>query len=165
MPGKIRAVKENKITKLTDSVATIEVTRRSGEIVRFLIDAEDIQGVKPYRWFSHMGYCCTMKNGRQWYLTWELLGRPEKGRILHHINRNPRDNRTCNLRLFTTRENNLFRRLKPNKSTGRRGISRYANGSFVALIGPGGRRKNFRRMEDAIRARIRFERSYLLQVA
>lgn len=160
----IRVTKGNSIINLNPSVAAIEVTRLNGTIVQFLIDAEDIPKVKPYRWFSHMGYCCTVKNGRHWYLTWELFGRPEKGHVLHHINRNRRDNRKGNIRLVTVRENILFRKLKPNRSTGRRGVSRYADGSIVALIGPGRYRKSFRRIEDAVRARIRYERSYLLVV-
>ncbi len=156
-----RIDKPNKI--ITDGeTAIIEVTRLSGEVIRFLIDRTDVSVAERYQWFYHNGYCCTNKYGRQWYLTWELCGRPKKGYVLHHINGDSRNNRRCNIRLVSIRENILFRRLKPNRSTGRRGVSMYADGSVVALIGPNGMRKTFQSIEDAIRARIRFERSYLM---
>ena len=162
MKSNIRVVRPNIITELQDGVAAVEVTRLNGEVIRFLIDSGDIPRARAHRWYSHNGYCCTTKEGRQWYLTWELFGKPEKGFVQHHINGNPRDNRRDNIRLVSRRINNLFRKLRPNGTTGRRGVYRYASGCIVALIGVNGTRKCFRRLEDAIRARIRFERSYLL---
>lgn len=40
--------------------------------------------------------------------------------------------------------NNYFKKVQPNRSTGRRGISIYADGSIVALIRLGERRNPFR---------------------
>jgi hypothetical protein len=164
MKSNIRVVRPNIITELQDGVAAVEVTRLNGEVIMFLIDSGDIPRARACRWYSHNGYCCTTKEGRQWYLTWELFGKPEKGFVQHHINGNPRDNRRSNIRLVTRRMNNLFRKLPPNRTTGRRGVYRYASGAIVALIGPNGIRKCFSKLEDAIRARIRFERSLLLTI-
>ena len=164
MKSNIRVVRPNIITELQDGVAAFEVTRLNGEVIRFLIDSGDIPRARAYRWYSHNGYCCTTKEGGQWPLTSELFGKPEKGFVQHHINGNPRDNRRSNIRLVTRRMNNLCRKLPPNRTTGRRGVYKYASGAIVALIGPNGIRKCFSKLQDAIRARIRFERSLLLTI-
>ena len=75
------------------------------------------------------------------------------------MNEDKRDNRKQNLRLIPWSHNNYHKNVRKNRTTGIRGVSRYANGSFVALIGLGGKRKSFRTMEEAIRARKKFERS------
>ena len=78
-------------------------------------------------------------------------------RILHHVNGDRRNNRRFNLRLIRWAANNYFKKVKANRSTGIRGISIYADGSIVALVGIGGKRRCFMTMEEAKGARERFE--------
>jgi hypothetical protein len=157
MPFSFHIMEPNKFIELNKDAGVIEVTRWNGEVTQFLVDSMDIHLVKRYQWFSHNGYCYTTKYGRQWPLTWELLGRPARGYILHHINGDRRDNRRSNLRPIPRGANNYFKEVQLNRSTGRRGISRYADGSIVALIGPRGKRKCFRTLGEAIEAREHFE--------
>jgi hypothetical protein len=59
------------------------------------------------------------------------LMRAGKGELVDHINRNPLDNRRCNLRIVTGRQNNLNRKLKNN--TGLTGVTvSNDKGSFFA---------------------------------
>ena len=159
-----RIIAPNRIVKLDDGTAVIRVTRLNGDVIEFLIDSRDIRKVSCRRWFWHTGYCCTTKYGRQWPLQWELMGKPERGYILHHVNENRGDNRRSNLRLVTWAANNLFKKPKANRSTGIRGVSVYADGSIVALIGPGGKRKCFRSLEEAVAARKQFEKTMEEQI-
>jgi hypothetical protein len=155
----VRRLRTNKIHILNKDVAAIEVVRRNGHIIHFLIDREDVEKIQRYRWFSHNGYCCRKNEfDSHWYLTWELCERPKSGYVWHHLNGDRADNRRCNLRLLPWGANNYFKPVQPNRTTGRRGISKYSSGAIVALIGSGGRRKSFKTMEEAIKARNRYER-------
>lgn len=89
MLSEIRVARASRVVKINDSLAMIEITPLSGEVVNYMIDAEDIPKVQAHRWFFENGYCYAMKNAIHWALTWELLGRPGKGSILHHVNGNP----------------------------------------------------------------------------
>lgn len=156
-----RRKRPNKIVERNDGVAIIGVTRLNSEVIQFLVDSVDLPLVRRYRWFSHNGYCCTTKYGTQWPLSWELFGRPPRGYILHHINGDRRDNRRYNISLVPRGINNYFKGVQENRSTGIRGISRYADGSIIALIGTGGKRKSFKTMQEAIEARKGFENTMM----
>lgn len=153
-----RIKRPNRIFAVDNELAIIDVMQFNGRTVEFLIDSVDLPAVSLYKWFSHNGYCCTIKYGRQWHLTWELFWRPPKGYILHHMNGDRRDNRRSNICLVPHGVNNYFKEVQENRSTGRRGISIYADGSIVALIGTRGKRKSFKTIEQAIEARERFEK-------
>ncbi len=64
---------------------------------------------------------CDYKNKKYFSLPRFIL-KAEKDRIVDHINRNPLDNRRCNLRIVNARQSALNRRLKSN--TGRIGVSK-----------------------------------------
>jgi hypothetical protein len=164
MDRTVRISAPNKITILNEKVAIIRITKQDGKLVDFLIDRADISIVEIHRWFSHNGYACRIKNGRFWYLTWELLGRPPKGFVLHHVNENRGDNRRCNLALIPQWMNNYLKGVQENKTTKRRGVYLYADGSIVALIGHGGQRKSYKTLEDAIEAREAFEKAIMDQL-
>ena len=104
-----RIVKQNQIVKLNDSEAIIKMVQRSGEVIDFLIDSENIPLVGPYKWFSHMGCCSRIKNKRQWPLSWELFGKPPRGYLYRHLNGDRKDYRKSNIRLVAWGENNWYR--------------------------------------------------------
>jgi len=64
---------------------------------------------------------CRIEGGRKTYSLSRLLLQPEKYEIVDHINRNPLDNRRCNLRIVNPRQNALNRIAK--NSTGLIGVS------------------------------------------
>ena len=64
---------------------------------------------------------CDYKN-KKYYALPRLILNAKKGEIIDHINRDPLDNRRCNLRIVTARQSVLNRRLHSN--TGFIGVSR-----------------------------------------
>jgi hypothetical protein len=159
MDKTVRISAPPKIIDSNEEIVKIRITQQDGKLVDFLIDREDFSRVKDFSWFSHMGYACRIRNGRFWYLTWQLFGRPGKDYVLHHVNENPCDNRGSNLALIPRGWNNYFKKAQDNYSTGIPGISQYANGLYVTLIDLGMKRKSFKILEQAKEARDTFERA------
>jgi hypothetical protein len=159
-----RVLKGNNIINQDEEVAIIKVTHQDGTVSEFKIDSEYIPHVKFFRWFSHMGYCVRIRNKKQWPLPWELFGKPPKGYLYHYLNGDRRDYRKANLRMVTWSLNNLLKKGRKNRSTGMRGVSKYADGSFVAIIGAANKRKSFRTLGEASQARERFENTMMEQI-
>ncbi|MCX5632464.1 MAG: HNH endonuclease [Phycisphaerae bacterium] len=63
---------------------------------------------------------CCIASGRKSYSLGRLLLQPEKYEIVDHVNRNPLDNRRCNLRIVNPRQNTLNVIVK--NSTGLMGV-------------------------------------------
>lgn len=71
-----------------------------------------------------------------------------------HINRNPLDNRRCNLRLATRQQNNCNLNLRCDNTTGHRGISFDRNRWLVQVQGNGKKvRKRCKTLKEAIEVR------------
>lgn len=86
-----------------------------------LVDKEDWDKVKQYKWYCHQydsgkKYCQgTLKNGEKVRLHHFILGISKntlKGKVVDHINGNSLDNRKSNLRIVSQKENML--NMKPN---------------------------------------------------
>ena len=103
-----------------------------------------------YKKFNYFCYInghlrCRIDGGRKTYSLGRLLLQPEKDEIVDHINRNPLDNRRCNLRIVNPRQNTLNRTTKNN--TGLFGVYS-SNNRGKKLLGasfkpPTGRRLTF----------------------
>ena len=148
-----RVLRANKIIALTNGEVAIEVRRRNGVTIHYKIDTEDVRKVLRYRWFFHNGYCCTLKENRFWYLSWEVLGKPRKGHVLYYLNGDIQDNRKSNIERLTWSQRNLrlLYRRKPNGISGIRGVSLYKNGLYVVAIDSGNKRKAYRRENMPLR--------------
>lgn len=78
-----------------------------------IIDDEDYEKIKDYNWVAHKSQnrviACTriMNNGKRIRIQMHrfLLNISDKNIIIDHINRNPLDNRKCNLRICTYQQN------------------------------------------------------------
>jgi hypothetical protein len=71
-----------------------------------------------------------------------IIAKPQKGQVVDHINRNPLDNRRCNLRIATHRQNMLNRIIK--NSTGFAGVSiNRKKGRYCGAYYTGTKRKCF----------------------
>ena len=163
----IQSERGNRIYILSDEVAAIEVIpRKNGTVVLFRIDKKSIGKVRCYRWFNHNGYCCTIDEiGKQHPLPWVLFGKPKKGHVYHYLNGDIKDNRKRNLRLVSRSLSNSLKSGRTNRSTGVRGVSKYKDGSIVAVIGPSGKRKCFKTLDEAVKARKHYEKSRMKTIS
>jgi hypothetical protein len=98
---------KNTIIDNADGSSTIVVKRKDGEVVHVLVDTEDVERLSLI--------CSTVSvdsfNGKFYAKTWLTSGghkylhrvicRPIYGLVVDHINRQPTDNRKCNLRVVT----------------------------------------------------------------
>ena len=57
------------------------------------------------------------------YFMHRVILNPPEGMDTDHINRNPLDNRRCNLRISTRTQNNANSKLRVNNTSGRKGVS------------------------------------------
>jgi hypothetical protein len=90
-------------------------------ISNVIIDKKNYTKLNMYKWRVSTAYPGTDSerksvyayiNGKQVYMHRFILNAP-KGLDVDHINRNPLDNRKCNLRIATRRQNNFNRRATP----------------------------------------------------
>ena len=94
----------------------------------FLIDKINLEKIIKHNWYlDSNGYPMTY-TARSKTLHKNLLGKQQDGYVIDHINRNKLDNRLCNLRVITQKENsynrskskssnNKYKGVRMNKST------------------------------------------------
>ena len=120
--------KENKIFYEND-YAYIEIIKNE-QVHKVLFDIEDLALIQNYKW--HIRYNSNRKTN--YVVGWDkennnhikihrLITNCEKKFVVDHINRNPLDNRKCNLRICTTKENKQNQvTQKNNKSSGHQNV-------------------------------------------
>jgi hypothetical protein len=81
-----------------------EIKLTQGQLA--IVDDEDFDLVKDYRWYYHKGYAVRndWKNHREIALH-RVISNPEVNMVVDHINRNTLDNRRDNLRICTRAQN------------------------------------------------------------
>ena len=127
-----------------------------------LIDEEDYEKAKQYHWFIQAGYASTniKENGERDIIRLHRLLLNYFGKLyIDHINHNTLDNRKCNLRLVTSREN------QQNRTPKKQGcIGVYKSGKkYMASIKANGKDLylgTFEKFEDAVKARKDAELKY-----
>lgn len=119
-----------------------------------LVDDDD------YEWLSRFNWHVEIMRGRPYARTSGgeasgmcmqrfIMGDPQ-GFEVDHRNNNSLDNRRGNLRLATASQNRANHKLYRNNSTGFHGVHRRkVNGSFMAYINCGGRRRYLGRFANA----------------
>lgn len=91
-------------SRIVGDVAYIELANGKGEVQ---ID-KDFSHLNAHNWsLSGDGYPMTYVKGKLIKIHHMVLGKPEKGLVTDHINRDKLDNRKSNLRFVTQRENLL----------------------------------------------------------
>jgi len=88
-------------------LALILTTREGGEV---LVSSVDYERLSRYEWHLHNGYPMRYENGRRVPMHRDIVGEMPPGKVVDHINRNPRDNRRENLRVVVPEQNNYNRR-------------------------------------------------------
>ena len=99
---------------------TVQCDLPTGEF--FLIDAADYPEVSKHKWsIENSGYVHTMVNGKHVRLHNYLIGKTDG--VIDHINCIRHDNRRCNLRICSNKENVRNQRLCVRNTSGFKGVS------------------------------------------
>ena len=117
----------NEIIKYDDYAEMIIYEKQGNEKCRTLIDLDDIDKVKDYNWHSNgIDYILTnkTKSHPKLYLHRFIMNAP-KDMEVDHINHNPLDNRKCNLRICTHKQNLRNQSINKNNTSGYPGVSWY----------------------------------------
>jgi len=156
----------NEIIKCDNHAEIILYNRNCYEKARALIDIEDIEKVKNYKWNCYDDL--HIHNDDIW-LHRLIMNCTDDNLVVDHINHNPLDNRKCNLRICTTQENNMNNSLSISNTTGIIGIhyikkrnSWQANITVknkVIVLG------EFNNKDDAIKERLKGEVYYMKEFA
>ena len=123
----------NEIIEYEEYAEIILYNNDCKEIGRGLIDLEDIDIVKKYKWrLNSSGY---ITSGSDNLAIHRLIINCPDDMVVDHINHNPLDNRKSNLRICTISQNNMNRGLQSNNSSGYVGVSFYKpTNKWVAYI-------------------------------
>jgi hypothetical protein len=113
---------------ITDKSKGIEIIRLSKDYFT-IIDSEDLPRVSKYKWhtttvnkYNKPRAVCSFKGRKTLKLSRLIMNAPDN-MVVDHINGNPLDNRKCNLRICSQRENMLNRNLNRNNKSGYKGVS------------------------------------------
>lgn len=137
-----------------------EIPLTKGQVA-FVSDC-DYERLSSYKWFAffRVGSWYAHRNGptvsgkrETIMMHHDIVGKPARGMVTDHINRNGLDNRRCNLRHASYSENAMNRKTRKTSTTGLKGVSpKKSNGKWIAAIQVSGKRKHlgvFLTPEDA----------------
>lgn len=129
-----------------------------------LVDNEDIPVVSENVWAcANTGYAVSSKKGNKncKLLMHRVIMAVEDGMLVDHINHDTLDNRKCNLRICTYSQNYMNEGLRPDNTSGVRGVSYDSKrNKWIAQIqakGKGHLQKKFDRFDEAVAERKRME--------
>lgn len=150
----------NEIIKYEDYAEILLYNKEGNEIARTLIDLEDVDFVKQYKWsLLNTGYIYNNKAGT----LHRFVMNPSDDMIIDHINHNRLDNRKENLRICTSQQNNMNLNKRSDNTSGHTGVW-FSNSKnrWIAEIRVNGKSKsrNCKTKEEAIEARKELEELY-----
>ena len=152
----------NEIIEHEDYAEIILHDKNGNEKARAMIDLECIDLVKRHKWTckDNLYVHCSNINT---YLH-RFLMNPSDDLVVDHINRNPLDNRRCNLRVCTQQENQFNHSIPCNNTSGVMGVSWNKNANkWTAQIHVNGKviyLGAYNTKEEAIDARRQAEIEY-----
>lgn len=168
-PYKKRTTRDKNEIIIHDNYAEMILYDNKGnEKARTIIDIEDIDKVRHYKW--HLSTSKYVNNNKVGLFHRFILGVHKEQfnyeRTVDHINRNQLDNRKCNLRIVCQNENNKNRSFYNMKiySTNKSGVTGVywskTHNKWCASIGFDKKQKHlgfFDSIEDAVEVRIKAE--------
>ena len=151
----------NEIIEYDDYAEIILYNKDCEEVARALIDLEDIDKVKDYKWkLKDSGYACNNNCG---YLHRFIMDCPDN-MVVDHINHNRLDNRKSNLRICTQQQNSMNAGKRNDNKSGTTGIcwdkSRNKWKSYIDINNKRINIGRFNTKEEAIEARKQAELEY-----
>lgn len=82
-----------------------------------MVSVEDFENISSMNWYYRDGYACSRSDGKSKMMHHVIIGKGQD-----HINRNPLDNRRCNLRPCTKSQNGANSKLSKRNTSGYRGV-------------------------------------------
>lgn len=80
-----------------------------------IVDDDDFVFLSKLNWFNQSGYPARWVNKKIHFMHWEIMGRPEKGLAIDHVDGNSFNNCRDNLRVCSYRQNMANKRPARNK--------------------------------------------------
>ena len=149
----------NKIIEYDDYAEVVLYDKSCKEVARALIDLEDIDNVKKYKWSLRKDGYITAYTGKTSLLHRFIMDCPDD-KVVDHINHNRLDNRKSNLRICTHQQN-MMNSGKRQSNTGYTGVYWFdVTGKYVVKIGLNKKSIHigyFDTLEQAIEARKQAE--------
>lgn len=109
---------------MNDEKTVVEMKLTRGKTMQF--DADDFAKASQYTWCTDpcggIGYAATEVAGKKLLFHHLVIGKPSKPLVVDHIDGNTLDNRKCNLRFVTPKQNTNNRRMDPRNRTGVNGL-------------------------------------------
>ena len=150
----------NEIIEYEDYAEIVLYNKHNEEVARALIDLDDVDRVKNYKWSLAHEYVYNHDKSR---LHRYIMDCPED-MVVDHINHNPLDNRKENLRVCTQQQNCMNRSKTSKNTSGTVGVCWHkGSGKWVARIKINGKYKSlgsYNDLENAIQARKNAEIEY-----
>lgn len=153
----------NEIIKYDDYAEIILYDKQCNEKARVIIDLEDVDKCKKYKWCLKDDNKYVINTTSVGYIHRFIMDCP-KDMTVDHINGNKLDNRKSNLRICTMQENNFNNKIYTTNNTGYPGVDWYKKtGKWRARIQVNGKNIHlglFDNIEDAINVRKQAEIKY-----
>lgn len=151
--------------RFLEDYVEIDLENKYGEVIAVtLIDLEDLDIVKNYRWCYSNGYC-EGSHGRSTNIRLNrLVMNASDDYVVDHINGDTLDNRKSNLRICTQGENSRNNKLSKRNKSGYKGvIYREKYKSYMVYITINKKRLylgHYKTLEEAIEVRRKAEEKY-----
>lgn len=139
-----------------------------------IFDSEDFDIIKKHYWSKDhsTNHLISSENHSQIQIGRYILlmnGYCLGDNVVDHINRNPLDNRKCNLRVCSQQQNTINRSLRNDNTSGKSGVTFHKRiGKWQSNVYLSGKRYHlgyFDNKEDAIAARLEGEEKYFGEFA
>ena len=114
------------------------ITLTGGKVSK--VDNKDYKRLNRWPWFYSNGHALRnirLSNNKplRWYMHWDIIGRPNHGLVVDHINGDGLDNRTRNLRICTQGQNRMNSTRYNNNTSGYKGVHYYKKtGKFASYV-------------------------------
>lgn len=114
------------------------------------VEIGDLDLVSKYRWYIKSGYAVTSIGGKRVKMHHLILGVPQAGFEVDHINHDKMDNRRSNLRIVAANDNKKNQEGKGYRKRGNR---------YEAYIGLNGKQKSLGSYDTAVEAHAAYKRA------
>lgn len=163
VPSEILIDKENEVAFI------ITLNKDGDEKLKFIIDIDDVDKVKEYRWYvsgTRHKYC-TAKRKNKIILHRLIMGVTDKDPKevqVDHINGNTLDNRKCNLRIVNPHQNSMNKNKNNYGNNSHNGVHYLKRNkkwrAYITFNGEWIHLGLFETEEEAIKVRIEAEKKY-----